>query len=194
MTLSGEKMAESHHQVWCKAILIALHFTIYDTSQGYRREPGGTRLTPGLCDLIAFHRGLSLALFFECKPPKQAREAERLLSLPHFEVPKSATKDRKRAEAQREFGENVLAVASATDRVLYGYGSVPELVAILWPHFGLSALRTLVQALWCPLDIKQRALVVLSSPTRSTASGAGDGAGADPLEHQNHLPPEKRPE
>lgn len=33
------------------------------------------------------------------------------------------------------------------------------------------------------VGVEQGPLVVLSSPTSSTPSGAGDGAGADPLEH-----------
>jgi len=37
-------------------------FDVYDTSQGYRREPGGTRMTPGLSDLIIMGHGYLLAV------------------------------------------------------------------------------------------------------------------------------------
>lgn len=180
ITASGDTFSEAHHQAWCKLLLLALGWRVYDTSQGYRREAGGTRITPGLCDLIAFQPRLSLVLFFECKPPKQAREAERMLNLPL--VPPSKHKVAKRYRAQRDFGLEVLSIAAATDHVLYGYGSLPELVSVLCRRFNPATLRPIVEAIGCPLGVKQRALVVLAPSAGGATGGAGDGAVADPLE------------
>lgn len=48
-------------------LLTAHGFQVWSTSQGYRKERGGTRVTPGMPDLYAFHRGL--ALWVEVKAP-----------------------------------------------------------------------------------------------------------------------------
>jgi hypothetical protein len=40
---------------------------VYSTSQGFRRDAGGTRMTPGLSDLVVFFPRIRTLLFFECK-------------------------------------------------------------------------------------------------------------------------------
>jgi len=44
-----------------------LGFSVWDTSQGYRKEKGGTRITPGLPDLVII--GWGHVLFVEVKTP-----------------------------------------------------------------------------------------------------------------------------
>ena len=48
--------------------LRTLGFAVYDTGQGYRKESGGTRITPGLADLIVIGHGLFT--FVEVKTAK----------------------------------------------------------------------------------------------------------------------------
>ena len=48
--------------------LRTLGFAVYDTGQGYRKESGGTRITPGLADLIVIGHGLFT--FVEVKTQK----------------------------------------------------------------------------------------------------------------------------
>lgn len=40
-------------------------FAVWDTGQGYRKDPGGTRITPGLADLIVIGKGR--VVFIELK-------------------------------------------------------------------------------------------------------------------------------
>ena len=44
-------------------------FYVYETSQGFRREGGGTRTTPGFPDLMAMVTGWPSLLFIEVKRP-----------------------------------------------------------------------------------------------------------------------------
>lgn len=48
--------------------LRSVGFAVWDTGQGYRRDPGGTRITPGLADLVVIGHGR--VLFVEVKRPK----------------------------------------------------------------------------------------------------------------------------
>ena len=48
-----------------------LEFNVWETSQGYRKDPGGTRMTPGIPDLIIAGHGHTL--FVEVKAPKGGR-------------------------------------------------------------------------------------------------------------------------
>jgi hypothetical protein len=51
-------------------------WTVWQTSQGYRSAPGGTRMTPGLPDLYCLH-AVEGAIFIEVKRPgQQARPAQ----------------------------------------------------------------------------------------------------------------------
>lgn len=43
-------------------------FSVWDTSQGYRKERGGTRMTPGIPDLVICGHGHTI--FVEVKTPK----------------------------------------------------------------------------------------------------------------------------
>lgn len=48
--------------------LRTIGFAVWDTGQGYRAAPGGTRITPGLADLVVIGHGL--VLFVEVKTEK----------------------------------------------------------------------------------------------------------------------------
>lgn len=76
---------------------------VYSTSQGYRKERGGTRMTPGLSDLICFFPKLSMTLFWEVKRPGGKRTA-----------------------AQEQFGKDAVAGYSA-----YGWGGLEQATALL---------------------------------------------------------------
>lgn len=59
---------------------------VYSTSQGYRRDPGGTRMTPGLSDLVVLFPTIWASeakrrrvLFWEVKRPGAQRTAEQVL-------------------------------------------------------------------------------------------------------------------
>lgn len=52
---------------------------IWETSQGYRKDPGGTRMTPGLSDLIVAFPRYRRVLFFEVKRPGGKRSAAQVL-------------------------------------------------------------------------------------------------------------------
>lgn len=175
--LTGQKAGEPFHQAWCKAALTYLGFRIWDTSQGVRgkrddngkwRSQGGTRTTPGLSDLIAFHQKRGIVLFFEVKPPGAARVARNILLRPPSSIPQSQVHMYRNAKAQQEFGEVVQAVQERWQfAVRYGYGSLPELVAALREVFPVAALRDAVNVVACPLDVKDGALVALSTPAGS---------------------------
>lgn len=47
--------------------LVTVGFAVWSTEQGYRKERGGTRTTPGFPDLCAI--GHNRVLFIECKAP-----------------------------------------------------------------------------------------------------------------------------
>ena len=48
------KLTERALQQHIKRLFALAGCEVYDTSQGYRKEPGGTRMTPGLADLLVF--------------------------------------------------------------------------------------------------------------------------------------------
>ena len=43
-----------------KDLLVQVGFNVWDTSQGYRKDPGGTRMTPGIPDLMMAGHGRTL--------------------------------------------------------------------------------------------------------------------------------------
>jgi len=52
-----------------------MHFSVYSTEQGYRKDRGGTRQTPGIPDLLCFGKGMFF--FVEVKTPKgKLRESQ----------------------------------------------------------------------------------------------------------------------
>ena len=56
--------------------LKVLQCSVYSTEQGYRKDRGGTRMTPGLADLVVFGPvGSQLPLFFiEVKAPRAKKK------------------------------------------------------------------------------------------------------------------------
>jgi len=64
----GEAAVSLEIQGFLKGVL---DYAVYSTEQGYRRERGGTRQTPGIPDLMVFGSGPELPFFFiEVKGPK----------------------------------------------------------------------------------------------------------------------------
>lgn len=60
-----------------QALLKTLGFAVWSTEQGFRKERGGTRQTPGLPDLIAINT--DLILFIELKAGKNTASSAQLL-------------------------------------------------------------------------------------------------------------------
>lgn len=115
------------------ALLSSLGWRVYSLSQGYRKEKGGTRQSPGLGDLWCCHPAKRLTLWVEVKPPKEAARLAKLLSRTG-PIPKSYLNDLKRARAQATFRH--LCEASGQP---YCYGTLPELLVVLRAlGFGLS--------------------------------------------------------
>ena len=79
---------------------------VYVTSQGYRKDPGGTRMTAGLPDLLVFFPRLGKLLFFEVKRPGG-----------------------KRTPAQIQFGHRVEDLEDPW--VIYGWGGLEEAKTIM---------------------------------------------------------------
>ena len=66
--IKGEAAVSLEIQGFLKGVL---DYAVYSTEQGYRRERGGTRQTPGIPDLMVFGSGPELPFFFiEVKGPK----------------------------------------------------------------------------------------------------------------------------
>ena len=119
-------MNEAAHQRLIVALLRLLGWSVYSLSQGYRKEKGGTRMTPGIPDLYAFHRHKRLTLWVEVKPPAEMRRLDRLLERNPLEVPKSAKASWRRAVAQQQFGDLCDAVGQS-----YVRGGVEDVTAYL---------------------------------------------------------------
>ena len=106
-------------------LLTIAGFTVYRTSQGFRAEPGGTRMTPGLPDVLAFRQGK--LLFWEAKTAAGLADY-RKWSTHTGTVPASAVKRWKRAQAQHLFRERVQRVGPPIYHVI---GTVMDLHAAL---------------------------------------------------------------
>jgi hypothetical protein len=189
----GEMFAESFHQTWCKTLAQALGFVVYDTSQGYRAEPGGTRTTAGLSDLILLHHNPPLVLFFEVKPPKQAEAAARLLELAPVSVTKGQLKAYRNAKAQKAFGDCVRLIAEQSPSVAYGYGSLPELCAVLGRYFDPKLIVRWLRVLVCPRDV-QDAAASAAATTRRTPGRVGQGPVPDAVPSADQLPVQEPPD
>ena len=61
-------MTEAKIQREIVQLLRTIGFAVWETSQGYRRDPGGTRQTPGIADLLVIGHGR--LMFVEVKAPK----------------------------------------------------------------------------------------------------------------------------
>lgn len=116
--------SEAEIQRMIVIMLRMLGWTVYSLSQGYRKEKGGTRQTPGLPDLFAFHRVRQVTLWVEVKPPREQRRLAKLLA--RSDVPRSAVRDVKRARAQQVFRE----LCAATGQP-YAYGDVGDVMGVL---------------------------------------------------------------
>ncbi len=108
-----------------RSLLGSLGWTVYKLSQGYRKARGGTRMTPGIPDLWAFHTAKQLTLWVEVKPPKEMVRLEKLRTRKP-PIPKSYHNDWKRAHAQHRFGE----LCRQTGHP-YAYGGIPEVLTEL---------------------------------------------------------------
>jgi hypothetical protein len=114
---------EDREQRAVKQVYALVGAIIYDLSQGYRPEPGGTRQTPGLPDLFGFlptGETARLQVSFQQKSPvfthttlfwhevkteAGLKEHHRLLEIPYYQLKKSQVKKWHRAQAQRAFRE-----------------------------------------------------------------------------------------
>jgi len=106
-------------------LLKTLGWTVYTLSQGYRKAKGGTRMTPGLPDVWAFHGPKRLSLWWEVKPEAEKSRLEKLRTRPG-PIPRSLVNDWKRAHAQWQFGQSCRAVGHP-----YAYGTVADLLTEL---------------------------------------------------------------
>ena len=72
-------MKESAISREIQALLKTLGFAVWSTEQGYRRERGGTRQTPGIPDLYVMGHGR--AFWVEVKTPKgKLRDSQELFA------------------------------------------------------------------------------------------------------------------
>jgi hypothetical protein len=76
--------------------------------QGYRKDPGGTRQTPGIPDRWVFFPRRSLSCWFEVKSPKGYRDHRALLAnlQPKFKSSSARWKKWLHAQRQHRFGED----------------------------------------------------------------------------------------
>lgn len=108
--IPGRRPLERHVQAGIVRLFKACGGVVYSTSQGYRHDPGGTRMTPGLSDLVVFFPRLQRTLFFEVKAPGG-----------------------KRTPAQGVFAETVVHSGSS-----YGFGGMDAALACM-RQWGLIA-------------------------------------------------------
>ena len=94
--------------------------TIYSTSQGYRVEPGGTRMTPGIPDLLVWFPDGRMG-WFEVKPHDGQLLYNRLVTKEAKDVNASSLKDWKRVQAQEVFARRCV-----LGGVPYGRGGLAE--------------------------------------------------------------------
>lgn len=120
------KRKETEVQRSIVRLLTGLGWVVYSTSQGYRKEAGGTRMTPGIPDLWCFHPQRKLTLWVEVKPGHEARRLAKLLARPAHEIPASSARDVRRAVSQQRFG----VLCTETDQP-YAYGEEADVVAVL---------------------------------------------------------------
>lgn len=106
--VTPRKPLERDIQRQVKHLFTLVGCEVYDTSQGWRKEPGGTRMTPGLADLLVFlPENVPVEYIFEQVPVLASR------GVGFFEVKtpdglklhhRNLAKWEKRAVAQDRFG------------------------------------------------------------------------------------------
>jgi len=106
------------------AYLDLMGFWVYSTSQGYRPDPGGTRMTPGLPDLVVFLPQRLGVGFFEVKTPAGQKEMDRMLALDPLAVKPSQRKKWQKAHHQHLFG-----VRCQGAGIPYARGGLTEAIA-----------------------------------------------------------------
>jgi hypothetical protein len=104
----------------------AAGFVVYRLSQGFRKEPGGTRQTPGLADLECWHAQRRLLVKHEVKTPAGEREMRRLLGRKLISIPPKQIPKWQRAQAQYRYAELCRAAG-----IPYARGGVPAAIALL---------------------------------------------------------------
>lgn len=104
----------------------AAGFVVYRLSQGFRKEPGGTRQTPGLADLECWHPGRRLLVKHETKTPAGEREMQRLLARKLISIPPKQMRKWQRAQAQQRYAELCRAAG-----IPYARGGVSAALALL---------------------------------------------------------------
>jgi hypothetical protein len=97
---------------------------IYSTSQGYRPEPGGTRMSPGIPDLLVWFPDGRMG-WFEVKSHDGQLLYARMASKQAKDVNASSRNDWRRTQAQAEFAGRCL-----VGNVPYARGGLAE--AQLW--------------------------------------------------------------
>ena len=125
-SLLERKQTEADVQRDIVRLLVSTGWTVYSLSQGYRKEKGGTRQTPGIPDLYAFHQAKQLTLWVEVKPEHEGRRLARLLAKPAHEITPSQVKDYKRAVVQDVFRRRCEHVGQP-----YAYGTVADVLDVL---------------------------------------------------------------
>lgn len=127
--LKAPKRTEAEVQRSVIHLFTLAGFVVYNTSQGFRKDPGGTRMTPGLADLLLYHGRLKRSGAFEVKTPAGLKLHQRgVLGL-------GQPKDVTRAQAQARFARCV-----ETTGGCYGIGGMDEAWHLL-ESLGLAELE-----------------------------------------------------
>lgn len=82
--------------------------TIYSTSQGYRKQKGGTRTSAGIPDLIVWLPSGKQG-WFEVKTEDGMKLWDKLVGKPEYQVAKSSLEDWRRIQGQARFAERCMA-------------------------------------------------------------------------------------
>jgi hypothetical protein len=124
--LRAPRVREEDIERGCIALARAAGADVWKTSQGYRDErtaPGGTRMTPGLSDLILFFRHHRLVVFYEVKTPEGLREHEKYAT--------ALGGDRKKLSRARAQAHFRACAQSVGGNVRYGMGGTMDLLDLL---------------------------------------------------------------
>jgi hypothetical protein len=117
---------ESELQRQIIRLFVCVGFLVYSTSQGFRKEAGGTRTSAGIPDLILFKHSIKFHGYFEVKTEAGLREYRRLLQMDEAKVPASARRSYRRYQCQETFRQLCLATG-----VPHRIGGLEEARALL---------------------------------------------------------------